>query len=142
MQNLTLENHKPSTISENAELVNRIATSEQQAEFLDKADSLPRIQLDKRATSDLEMIAIGGFSPLQGFLEQADYESVVENMRLADGQPWSIPVTLSVDEEVAADGDGGDAVHRLLQHEVIGRQAAVAQRRQQHVPPNRSAAGG
>lgn len=102
MQSLTLENHQQGTISENAQLVNRIATSKQLAEFLDKADSLPRIQLDKRAASDLEMIAIGGFSPLQGFLEQADYESVVENMRLANGQPWSIPVTLSVDEEVAA----------------------------------------
>ena len=102
MQSLTLENRKQGTISENTQLVNRIATPEQKAEFLDKADSLPRIQLDKRATSDLEMIAIGGFSPLQGFLEQADYESVVENMRLANGQPWSIPVTLSVNEEVAA----------------------------------------
>lgn len=102
MQSLTLENHKQGSISEDAQLVNRIATSKQQAEFLEKSDSLPRIQLDKRATSDLEMIAIGGFSPLQGFLEQADYESVVENMRLANGQPWSIPVTLSVNEEVAA----------------------------------------
>ena len=102
MQSLTLENNQQGTISENAQLVNRIATSEQRAEFLNKADSLPRIQLDKRATSDLEMIAIGGFSPLQGFLEQADYDSVVENMRLANGQPWSIPVTLSVSEEVAA----------------------------------------
>ncbi len=102
MQSLTLENNQQGTISENTQLVNRIATSEQRAEFLEKADSLPRIQLDKRATSDLEMIAIGGFSPLQGFLEQADYDSVVENMRLANGQPWSIPVTLSVSEEVAA----------------------------------------
>ena len=102
MQSLTLENNQQGTISENAQLVNRIATSEQRTEFLEKADSLPRIQLDKRATSDLEMIAIGGFSPLQGFLEQADYDSVVENMRLANGQPWSIPITLSVSEEVAA----------------------------------------
>jgi len=72
MQSLTSENHQQGKIIENAQLVNRIATSQQRAEFLDKADSLPRIQLDKRATSDLEMIAIGGFSPLQGFLEQAD----------------------------------------------------------------------
>ena len=42
-------------------LINRIATEEQKAEFLAKADSLPRVQLDKRATSDLVMIAIGGF---------------------------------------------------------------------------------
>jgi sulfate adenylyltransferase len=68
---------------------------------LDKADQLPRVQLDERATSDLVMIAIGGFSPLKGFMEQADYELVVEDMRLTNGLPWAIPITLSVSEEVA-----------------------------------------
>ncbi|KST63331.1 sulfate adenylyltransferase [Mastigocoleus testarum] len=109
MQSLTLENHQQ-TISSSNQLVNRIATPEHRAQFLDRADSLPRIQLDGRATSDLQMIAIGGFSPLQGFLEQADYESVVENMRLANGQPWSIPVTLSVGEEVAASLQEGNLI--------------------------------
>ncbi|NEP61174.1 MAG: sulfate adenylyltransferase [Symploca sp. SIO2G7] len=84
------------------QLVNRIATPEQRQEFLDNADSLPRVKLDKRATSDVEMIAIGGLSPLTGFMEQADYESVVDKMRLANGLPWSIPITLSVEEAVAA----------------------------------------
>ena len=84
------------------QLINRIATSEQKHTFLDKADSLPRVQLDERATSDLELIAIGGFSPLTGFMEQADYTNVVKSMRLANGLPWSIPVTLSVSEDVAA----------------------------------------
>ncbi|NES00881.1 MAG: sulfate adenylyltransferase, partial [Symploca sp. SIO1B1] len=102
------------------QLVNRIATPEQRQEFLDKADSLPRVKLDKRATSDLEMIAIGGFSPLTGFMEQADYQSVVDKMRLANGLPWSIPITLSVEEAVAAplkegslvrlDNDGGNFI--------------------------------
>ncbi|NES20237.1 MAG: sulfate adenylyltransferase [Symploca sp. SIO3E6] len=102
------------------QLVNRIATPEQRQEFLDKADSLPRVKLDKRATSDLEMIAIGGFSPLTGFMEQADYESVVDKMRLANGLPWSIPITLSVEEAIAAplkegslvrlDDDGGNFI--------------------------------
>jgi sulfate adenylyltransferase len=82
-------------------LVNRIATHNQRQEFLEKADFLPRVQLDKRAISDLEMIAIGALSPLTGFMEQADYESVVDQMRLANGLPWSIPVTLSVEEAVA-----------------------------------------
>ena len=82
-------------------LVNRIATSEQQQIFLDKADFLPRISLDKRATSDLVMIAIGGFSPLTGFMGKADYAPVVADMRLADGLPWAVPVTLSVSGEVA-----------------------------------------
>ena len=92
------------------EIVNRIATTEQKQLFLDKAEHLPRVQLDKRATSDLEMIAIGGFSPLEGFMEQADYDTVVTDMRLADGTPWSIPVTLSVTAEVAEGLSEGNLV--------------------------------
>jgi sulfate adenylyltransferase len=83
-------------------LIDRIAKGSEKTEFLAKADSLPRVQLDERATSDLVMIAIGGFSPIKGFMEIEDYESVVDDMRLANGLPWSIPVTLSVSEEVAA----------------------------------------
>ena len=82
-------------------LVNRLVTSEQADLFSDKAPTLPRVSLDERAFSDLVMIAIGGFSPLQGFMEQADYETVVTDMRLANGLPWSIPITLSVSETVA-----------------------------------------
>ncbi|MBE9166649.1 sulfate adenylyltransferase [Pleurocapsales cyanobacterium LEGE 06147] len=82
-------------------LINRVATAAEKEEFLAQADSLPRVQLDGRATSDLVMIAIGGFSPLKGFMEQEDYESVVDDMRLANGLPWSIPITLSVSQEVA-----------------------------------------
>lgn len=83
------------------QLVNRIATASEKEEFLGQAEKLPRVQLDERALSDLVMIAIGGFSPLTGFMEQADYEPVVESMRLANGLPWSIPIILSVTEEVA-----------------------------------------
>lgn len=83
------------------QLINRVATPAERDEFLEQADHLPRVQLDERATSDLIMIAIGGFSPLHGFMEYADYESVVEDMRLTNGLPWAIPITLSVSEEVA-----------------------------------------
>jgi len=117
MPSIALSEHPYGIAPHGGQLINRIATPQQRQEFLDKADSLPRVQLDKRATSDLEMIAIGGFSPLIGFMEQADYESVVDNMRLANGLPWSIPITLSVEEAVAAplkegglvrlDDDGG-----------------------------------
>ncbi|HEY9598996.1 MAG TPA: sulfate adenylyltransferase [Cyanophyceae cyanobacterium] len=94
--------HHPEAIAPHGgQLVNRIVTHDQQHEFLDKGEFLPRVQLDKRAISDLEMIAIGAFSPLFGFMEQADYQSVVNHMRLANGLPWSIPITLSVDEAVA-----------------------------------------
>ncbi len=82
-------------------LINRLATEAQKQEFQSKADSLPCVSLDKRAASDLVMIAIGGFSPLTGFMKEADYNTVVTDMRLAGGVPWSVPVTLSVSEAVA-----------------------------------------
>lgn len=91
-------------------LINRIASQVQKQDLLAKGESLPRVQLDQRATSDLEMIAIGGFSPLTGFMGQADYEQVVNHMHLENGLPWSIPVTLSVDKQVAAALDIGDLV--------------------------------
>ncbi len=93
--------HNPDAIAPHGgQLVNRIATPEQQEKFLAQAE-MPRVQLDQRAVSDLQMIAIGAFSPLTGFMNQADYNRVVIEMRLANGLPWSIPITLSVDEEVA-----------------------------------------
>lgn len=91
-------------------LINRLASAEQKKEFESKADSLPRVTLDKRAASDLVMIAIGGFSPLTGFMKQADYEPVVTDMRLASGVPWSVPVTLSVTEAVAEPLNIGELV--------------------------------
>ncbi len=83
------------------ELINRLATPDEKQDFLAQADSLPKVQLDQRATSDLVMIAIGGFSPISGFMGQNDYLGVVKEMRLASGVPWSVPVTLSVTPEVA-----------------------------------------
>jgi sulfate adenylyltransferase len=82
-------------------LVNRIATLDQRQEFFDKAESLPRVQLSDRSISDLQMIAIGALSPLKGFMNEADYRSVVKQMRLSNGLPWSVPITLSVTQAVA-----------------------------------------
>lgn len=69
--------------------------------LLHKAKNLPRIVLDEWEVSDVEMMAIGAVSPLSGFMGQADYDSVVDRLRLADGTVWPIPVTLSVNEEEA-----------------------------------------
>jgi sulfate adenylyltransferase len=105
-----LSYHSDGIAPHGGQLVNRIATPEQKQVFLSKADFLPRVQLDERAVSDLQMIAIGGFSPLTGFMNQEDYNGVVAQMRLANGTVWSIPVTLSVGEEVAASLKEGDLV--------------------------------
>jgi sulfate adenylyltransferase len=96
-----LSQHLDGIAPHGGHLINRIATSAEGQEFQEQADVLPRVRLDEKSLSDLELIAIGGFSPLTGFMEQKDYEPVVSDMRLANGLPWSIPITLSVSEEVA-----------------------------------------
>jgi sulfate adenylyltransferase len=103
--------HHPDNIAPHGgTLINRICSPDQKAEFLDQADHLPRVCLDERALSDLELIAIGGFSPLTGFMGKADYDRVVNEMHLANGLPWSIPITLSVSAEVAASLSEGSLV--------------------------------
>jgi len=79
------------------------------------------IVLDAISLSDLELIGIGAYSPIAGFLTQADYESVVDNMRLASGLVWSIPITLPITEEVAAAGLAiGDQAKLTYEGEVYG----------------------
>lgn len=68
-------------------------------EGVERAKSMPRVRLSSRETSDLIMMAIGAFSPLKGFMGKNDYTRVVEEMRLADGMLWPIPITLSVTKE-------------------------------------------
>jgi sulfate adenylyltransferase/3'-phosphoadenosine 5'-phosphosulfate synthase len=82
-------------------LIDRLVTGTHRDELLAKARALPTLQLDERAQSDVEMIAVGAFSPLCGFLGEKDYHSVVEHMRLANGLPWSIPVALQVSRSQA-----------------------------------------
>ncbi|MFB4167191.1 sulfate adenylyltransferase [Virgibacillus sp. JSM 102003] len=82
-------------------LVNRELDAQEKALALSKAESLKNIQANPWVISDIELIGIGGFSPLTGFMGQADYESVVNNNHLADGTVWTVPITLSVTENEA-----------------------------------------
>ena len=82
-------------------LIDRVVTGEERDRLLQHARALPQIPVDLWTISDLELIGIGAYSPLTGFMEEGDYRSVLERMRLKDGPVWSIPITLAVDESVA-----------------------------------------
>src|SRR5215469_15171571 len=67
-----------------------------------RSAGLPGVDLDTRQQCDLELLLNGAFSPLEGFLTERDYRRVVDELRLADGTLWPIPITLDVSEEFAA----------------------------------------
>lgn len=71
-------------------------------EWLQRFAHLPTIRLTHRQVSDVELLGNGGYTPLYGFLTRRDYHSVLDDMRLSDGTPWSIPITLAVSHEVAS----------------------------------------
>jgi sulfate adenylyltransferase len=84
------------------------------------------VRLTSRQTADFELLANGGFAPLEGFQGSADWESVVETMRLSDGRPWPIPVTLATDrgavgETLALVGAEGTRLGSLVVEEVYER---------------------
>ena len=79
-------------------LVDLLVTGEERQVLLEKATKLPSVQISARAICDLELLAIGAFSPLDRFMKKADYERVLTEMRMSDGILFPIPVTLPVDE--------------------------------------------
>ncbi|WP_117148989.1 sulfate adenylyltransferase [Paraliobacillus zengyii] len=107
-------------------LINRQLTGTKREKAVTNAETLKDLTINAWAISDLELIGIGGFSPLTGFLGQKDYERVVKETRLADGSVWSIPITLavtkaqaetySIGEEIALKGEDG-IIYGILQLE-------------------------
>jgi sulfate adenylyltransferase len=81
----------------------------------EEAEHLPKIHIGARELSDLEMMAVGALSPLTGFMGEKDYRSVIEQAHMANGLVWTIPVTLSVDEEEAKRIGGASQV-ALVSH--------------------------
>ena len=79
-------------------------------ELNSKAGSMPSWNLTGRQLCDAELLLCGGFSPLEGFMSRDDYRSVCQNMRLANGTLWPIPITLDVDESFASNLSTGDSI--------------------------------
>jgi len=82
-------------------LIDRTLHGSRKEDLLDKAKGLPRIRLDAESVSDVENIATGVFSPLDGFLGHEDFRHVLSHMRLASDLPWTIPIVLDVEKNEA-----------------------------------------
>ena len=100
------------------ELVNLLVSEDDFAKRKTYAGTLPSIQISVRAQCDLELMAVGAFSPLDRFMGKADHQRVVDEMRLADGTVFPMPITLPVDNvdeiEVGKDIALRDSNNRIL----------------------------
>lgn len=83
-------------------LINRVIAGEERETMLEQLQSAPALRINAWTISDLELIGVGAFSPLTGFMTEADYHTVIQDARLVDGTVWSIPITLAIDEHQAA----------------------------------------
>lgn len=92
------------------ELVDRFVRGDAKERLSERARSLPRVTIDERAASDLELTGTGGYSPLRGFMTPRDYLRVVRERRLESGLVWPIPITLAVSAAEAARLDPGSEV--------------------------------
>jgi len=81
------------------DLVNLLLSGPEAEDAADHAARYPKVAMGPREVADFEMLATGALSPLAGFMVEKDYRSVIDDMRLASGLVWSIPITLSVDDE-------------------------------------------
>ncbi|HEX3607946.1 MAG TPA: sulfate adenylyltransferase [Candidatus Dormibacteraeota bacterium] len=107
-----------------------VPAAERQSETA-RAATLRRLPMSSRETSDLIMLGIGAFTPLRGFMGAADWRRVCDEMRLADGTFWPIPITVSASEELAsaiapgeevalADAESGEVMGTLVVEERCG----------------------
>ncbi len=94
-------------------LVNLLAEGSAAEALAQEAANLPKIVVNARELSDLEMLTVGALSPLTGFQGERDYHRVLETMHLESGLAWAIPVTLSLDEEEVKRIGGAEAVALL-----------------------------
>lgn len=105
-------------------LINRVAQGKDKEFLLEKMKSAKKIKINDRQASDIEMISFGAFSPLEGFLNEKDYRSVISTLRLSSGIPWTMPVNLALSEQDASVLKSGEDV--LLYEENTGTVAMLS----------------
>jgi len=103
-------------------LVDRVLDGECRQDVLETSRSLPKLRINDESVSDVENIATGVFSPLEGFMGKAELRNVLNEMRLPDDLPWTIPIVLDADPEEASRFKEGKDI--LLENE-SGRPVAV-----------------
>ena len=91
-------------------LVDLLVSERDRDKLADEARNFPKLSVNERELSDLEMLSIGALSPLTGFQGKAEYDSILDSMHLPNGLPWTIPVTLSLTDEEAKRIGGTEAV--------------------------------
>ena len=91
-------------------LVDLLVSERDRDKLADEARNFPKLTVNERELSDLEMLSIGALSPLKGFQGKAEYDSILDSMHLPNGLPWTIPVTLSLTDEEAKRIGGTEAV--------------------------------
>ncbi len=102
-------------------LIDRRVDGPELADYIERAACMPALVLGSAAAADVHLLAEGAYSPLQGFMSRADYEAVVERAALADGTPWTLPVTLPAAGSMAGTLRTGDEVAmRDESHELLG----------------------
>ncbi len=100
-------------------LTNLVVPPEQRAEALSYAETLPRLELGAAQLADLECLATGVYSPLEGFMDCRDYTGVLESMRLADGTLWPIPVVLDASPEDLAQIGNAEEIALVWQGQAV-----------------------
>jgi sulfate adenylyltransferase len=117
------------------ELVDLLVPAGEREGIAADASRLPSLTLSARQAADLELLGVGGFSPLRGFQGSEDWRSVVEHMQLADGLPWSIPVTLAsaldvaVGDQVALESGNGRVLGVMEVEEIFERDPGLEAQR-------------
>lgn len=104
-----MENIQPPAPNDDI-LKNLVVDAQRSTKLKDLSFSLPDITLSDHHLCDLELMATGAFSPLEGFMVRADYESVIDRMRLQDDTLWPIPVCLDIPENKANNLEAGQSV--------------------------------